>query len=105
MDWMYYPSVIFGLNWFSTIIFILLPLLSVTFVFFGKRRLLWIAPLISTILTVLLTVILEPSMFRVTEYRTMFFGIVIPIHIAISVVLTVIAYVVAYILKRRHQDR
>ena len=88
-------------NWWNASLFCIIPILSVVIVFFIKRKFLWIAPLISTVLSVVISIIAMPSMLSNREHRAMFFGIAIPIQLVIVIILTVIAYLVAYILKRR----
>ena len=88
-------------NWWNASLFCIIPILSVVIVFFIKRKFLWIAPLISTVLSVVISIIPMPSMLSNREHRAMFFGIAIPIQLVIVIILTVIAYLVAYILKRR----
>lgn len=100
MNW--YSPVLFDLNLISTIIFILIPVLSVLLVFFIKRKFLWTAPIISTILIVMISLITaDPSLLTVREYRMMFLGIIVPIQLIVVAVLTVIAYVVAYMFKSK----
>lgn len=88
-------------NWWNASLFCIIPILSVVIVFFIKRKFLWIAPLISTVLSVVISIIPMPSLLSNREHRAMFFGIAIPIQLVIVIILTVIAYLVAYILKRR----
>ena len=89
----------FDLNWWNVSVFCIIPILSVVLVFFRKRKFLWIAPMISTALSTM------PSILRIREHRVMFFGISIPIQLVIVIILTVIAYLVAYILKRKKAKR
>ena len=95
----------FDLNWWNTSVFCIIPILSVVIVFFIKRKLLWIAPFISTVLSVVISIIAMPSILRNGEHRAMFFGISIPIQLLIVIILTVIAYLVAYILKYKKAKR
>lgn len=88
-------------NWWNASLFCIIPILSVVIIFFIKRKFLWIAPLISTVLSVVISIIPMPSLLSNREHRAMFFGIAIPIQLVIVIILTVIAYLVAYILKRR----
>lgn len=88
-------------NWWNASLFCIIPILSVAIVFFIKRKFLRIAPLISTVLSVVISIIPMPSLLSNREHRAMFFGIAIPIQLVIVIILTVIAYLVAYILKRR----
>lgn len=98
MGWLY-DTVIGDLNWFSTILFIVLPVASVVILFMVKRRFLWTAPIISTLLSIAMAAIAEPSMLTYHEYRSMFFGIVIPIQLVAVVILTLLAYAAGHFLK------
>ena len=89
-------------DWWNISVFCVIPLLSAVTIFFIKRKLLWIAPLISTFLSIAISVIAMPSIISYSEHRAMFFGISIPIHLVITIALTAIAYFVAFILKRKH---
>lgn len=102
----YYRSVLFDLDLISIILFLVLPVLSVGSVFLMKRTLLWIAPVISTIFMLIISVAASGlSLLTVGEYRGMFLGICVPIHFAVSAVLTAIAYVVSYILRQRQNRK
>ena len=88
-------------NWWNASVFCIIPILSVITVFFLKRKLLWIAPLISTVLSIAISVMMtSTSLLTYKEHRAMFFGIVIPIQLVIVIILTVGAYLIAYIVKR-----
>ena len=91
------------MDWWNVSVFGIIPVLSVLLVFFIKRKFLWVAPLISTVLSVVISVIAMPSFLSNREARAMFFGISIPMHLVIVVVLTAIAYLVAYLLKRKQK--
>lgn len=54
------------------------------------------APLISTLISIAISLLAMPSILSDAEHRNMFFGISIMLQILIAVVLTVIAYVVAH---------
>ena len=95
----------FDLNWWNVSVFCFSPILSVVLAFFIKRKLLWIAPFVSTVLSVIISIVTSSSILSNREHRAMFFGIVIPIQLAIVIILTVIAYFVAYILKRKNAKR
>lgn len=99
MGWLY-DTVIGDLNWFSTIIFIVFPVASVVILFLAKRRFLWTAPIISTLLSIAMAAIAAPSMLTYQEYRSMFFGIVIPMQLVAVVILTILAYIAGHLLKR-----
>lgn len=89
------------LNWWNISVFCIIPILSVVLVFFRKRKFLWIAPMFSTTLSTIVSIIAMPSVLRNREHRAMLFGISIPIQLVIVIILTVLAYLVAYILKRK----
>ena len=95
----------FDLNWWNVSMFCIIPILSVVLVFFIKRKFLWIAPMISTALSSIVSIIAMPSILRNREHQAMFFGISIPIQLVIVIILTVIAYLVVYILKRKKAKR
>lgn len=59
------------------------------------------APLISTAISVVISLLAMPSILSDAEHRNMFFGISIMLHILIVVVLTVIAYVAARFLAKK----
>lgn len=99
MGWIY-DTAIGDLNWFSAIIFIGLPAASVVMLFLVKRRFLWTAPIISTLLSIAMAAIAEPSMLTYHEYRSMFFGIVIPMQLTVVIILTLLAYAAGNLLKR-----
>ena len=44
--------------------------------------------------------IAAPSMLTYQEYRSMFFGIVIPMQLVAVVILTILAYIAGHLLKR-----
>lgn len=92
----------FDLDWWNASVFCIIPVLSVVIVFFIRRKLLWIAPLVSTILSIIVSIIASPSILSNREHRAMFFGISIPIQLVIVIILTAVAYLVAYILKRKN---
>ena len=83
------------MNWWNLSVFCIIPIVSVIFFFFWKRKYLWIAPLTSTVISVAISLFAMPSILSDAEHRSMFFGISVMLHILIAVVLTVIAYVVA----------
>ena len=91
------------MDWWNILIFGVIPVLSVLLVFIVKRKILWIAPLISTVFSIVVSMIAVPSLLSNNEHSAMFWGISIPIHLVIVVILTAIAYLVAYILKRKQK--
>ena len=64
---------------------------------------LWLAPIISTVISIAVSAIAMPTIISYSEHRAMFFMIVIPAHIIITVIMTVIAYVIAYIFKQKRR--
>ena len=91
------------MDWWNILIFGAIPVLSVLLIFFVKKKCLWVAPFISTGLTVAVSMIAMPSILSNNEHSAMFWGISIPIHLMIVVILTAIAYLMAYILKRKQK--
>jgi len=91
------------MNWWYISFFGIIPILSVTIVFFIKRKLLWISPLISTALGIAVSVLKMPTIVSYGEHRAMFFILIVPGQIVIGIMLTVIAYVVAHLLKQREK--
>ena len=88
-------------------IFGIIPVLTVAVIFIVKRKLLWIAPLISTVLAfisymIALVPITIVEVFSNGEWRV-FFLLAILMQLAVTVVLTVIAYFAAHILKRKQK--
>ena len=59
------------------------------------------APLISTAISVVISLLAMPSILSDAEHRNMFFGISVMLQILIAVVWTVIAYVVARFLDKK----
>ena len=89
------------MNWWNLSVFCIIPIVSVIFFFFWKRKYLWIAPLTSTVISVVISLFAMPSILSDTEHRNMFFGISVMIHILIAVVWTALAYVVAHFLDKK----
>ena len=89
------------MNWWNISVFCIIPIVSVVFFFFWKRKYLWMAPLISTAISVVISLLAMPSILSDAEHRNMFFGISIMLHILIIVVLTVIAYAAARFLDKK----
>ena len=97
MDWQKWNMLIFGI----------IPVLTVIVIFIGKRKLLWIAPLISTALSFIaymtaLAPITITEIFSNNEWRG-FFLLAVFMQFVITAVLTLIAYFAAYILKRKQK--
>ena len=97
-----YSPGLFGLNITSTFIFIVIPVVSVLSVFLVKRKFLWTAPIISTLLVILFSVSISGiTLLTEEEYRGMFLVFIVPIQFVIVTLLTVILYLVLYVIKRR----
>ena len=103
MSWVY-NTAIGNLNWFSTINFIQFPIVSVETLLLVKRKFIWIAPIVSTVLSIGLAAMVDSSMLMYGEYRSMFFGIVIPIQLIIAVILTVAVYIAGRFLERAREN-
>lgn len=98
MDWWKWNILIFGI----------IPVLAVTVIFIGRRKLLWTAPFVSTALSfitymIALAPITIAEIFSNNEWRA-FFILAMLMHLGIVVVLTIIAYIVAFILKRKKEQ-
>lgn len=96
------------MDWWNIIIYGVIPVLTVLAIFFVKRKWLWIAPLISTVLAfstymIALDIIIKPSQFikffSISEYRG-FLLLAMLLQLGIVITLTVLAYLLAYILKK-----
>ena len=100
MNW--YRPILVDLNLISTVIFILIPVLSVVLFFFRNRKFLWAASILSTILAVIISLIAAgPALLTVREYRRLFLGITVPLQLIAAAVFTVIAYAAAYRFKSK----
>ena len=90
----------------NILIFGVIPLISVSVLFLIKRKLLWLAPLISTALAfVAYTVNLEPSIVKIfsnNEWRG-FLLLAMLMQFGIAVLLTAVGYLIAHILKRKNK--
>ena len=94
-------------DWWNILIFGIIPVLTVAVIFIVKRKLLWIAPLISTVLAfisymIALVPITIVELFSNGEWRG-FFLLAMLMQLAVTVVLTVIAHFIAYIILKRKQ--
>ena len=92
------------MDWWNISVFGIIPVFTVVLIFFVKRKLLWTAPLISTVISVIISVIAVPDILSEGEYRA-HFGISILFHLAIVVLLTIIAYIAAHIIKRKQNGQ
>ena len=92
------------MDWLNILIFGVIPVLTVVIIFLVKRKMLWVSPIISTVLAFgTYTITIEPTMIEIfsnNEWRG-FFLLAMLMHFGIAVVLTAIAYFSAYILKRK----
>ena len=93
------------MDWWNIVFFGVIPILTVAIIFFVKRKLLWTAPLISTVLGVVISVISMPTIISYSEHRAMFFVLVVPGQFVIGLILTVVAYWVAHILKQKQKQK
>ncbi len=91
------------MDWWNVSVFGIIPVFTVALIFFIKRKLLWTAPLISTMISAIISVIAVPDILSEGEYRALF-RIGLLLHFAIVVLLTAIAYIIALTLKRK-QDQ
>lgn len=99
------------MDWWNVLIFGVIPVLTVLILFFVKRRILWVAPLISAALAFITYMIAFSAqgmqspivkMFSYNEWRG-FFILAMLMHLGIVLVLTAIAYFVGRILKQKNQ--
>ena len=93
------------MNWWNISVFCIIPIASVVFFFLWKRKYLWMAPLVSVVISVVISLFAMPSILSDAEHRSMFFGISGMLHILIVVVLTVLAYVAAYFCDRKGKKK
>ena len=87
------------MDWWNISLFGIIPIFTVVLIFFVKRKLLWTAPLISTIISVIISIVAMQDILIESEYRALF-GVSMLIHLAIVVLLTMIAYLVAHIIRK-----
>ena len=90
------------MDWWNVSVYGVIPVLTVAILFFVKKRVLWMAPLVSTAVSFVISVMAMPSILRVSEYRGFLFWVML-LHLGITITLTTIAYFVAYILKRKQK--
>ena len=90
----------------NVFIFVVIPVISVSVFFFMNRKLLWIAPLLSSILAfAVYAITLEPSIIKIfsnNEWRG-FLLLALLMQFGIAVLLTAVGYLIAYILKRKNK--
>ena len=86
------------MDWWNVSVYGVIPVLTVVTIFFVKRKVLWLAPMISTGVSFLISLMAMPSILSVSEYRGFLLWAMI-LHFAIAIILTIIAY----ILKRKQE--
>ena len=90
----------------NVLIFGVFPVLSVAVLFLMKRKLLWAAPLISTVLAfIVYAVALEPSIVKIfsnNEWRG-FLLLALLMQFGIAAILTDAGYLLAHILKGKNK--
>ena len=90
----------------NVLIFGVIPVISVSVLLFMKRKLLWIAPLLSSLLAfAVYAIILEPSIIKIfsnNEWRG-FLLLAMLMQFGIAAVLTAAGYLIAFILKRKNK--
>ena len=87
------------MDWWNISLFGIIPVFTVVLIFLVKRKLLWTALFISTIISVIISIVAMPDILIEGEYRALF-GISMLFHLAIVVFLTMIAYLVAHIIRK-----
>lgn len=88
------------MDWWNVSVFGVIPVLCVGIIFCLRRKALWTAPILSAVLTILISVVAMPSILSDREHRAMFFGISLPIHFVVAAALTGIAYGIVYFSKK-----
>lgn len=90
----------------NILIFVVIPVISMSVLFFRKRKLIWIAPLLSVMLAfAVYAITLEPSIIKIfsnNEWRG-FLLLALLMQFGIAVLLTAVGYLIAYILKRKNK--
>ena len=89
------------MDWWNILVYIAIPILSVVIIFFVKRKLLWLSPIISTLLTVIVSIINTPSIITYSEHRTMFFVFAMPSYLIVGILFTVFGYIFGLIIDKR----
>lgn len=90
------------MDWWNASVFGVIPILAVVCLFCFKRKHLWFAPIISTILAVVISLIAMPAILEDREASNMFFKLALPIHIVITLILTAVAYGISFVLKKKY---
>lgn len=84
----------------QVLVFFIFPIASVLLMFFLKKKILWISPIISTVLSVIYSIQVMPSILTVAE-SSIFWAITIPMQLVITVFFTGVAYIISWLLKKR----
>lgn len=81
------------------LIFFIFPITSVLLMFFLKRKVLWISPIISTGLSIIYSILVMPDLLTVPE-RFIFWRVTIPMQLVVAIFVTVIAYTFSWLFKK-----
>ena len=84
----------------QVLVFFTFPVASVLLMFFLKRKVLWISPIISTGLSIIYSLLVMPDLLTVPE-SSIFWRISIPMQLIVVIFFTAIAYIFSWLLKRR----
>ena len=90
------------MDWWNVSVFGVIPILAIVIMFCFKQKLFWTAPLLSTVLATIISLIAMPTIVGGGEASDMFFKLVVPLHFLISAILTAIAYGITLLLKKKH---
>lgn len=98
------------MNWWNISVFCIIPIFSVVVMFCFKINRLWIAPLVATVLSCLISAVLTsivsiaamPSILYDNEHRALFFLCLI-LQFIIIFVLSVIGFVIKYIFHNKNR--
>ncbi len=96
------------MDWWNVLRFGVIPVLTVAIIFILKRKLLWVAPLISVasvFVTYMVSLGLVTDLSAMAEFfgsseHTWYLFMAMLLHLGIAIILTLIAYLAAYLLKR-----
>ena len=89
------------MDWWSILVYGIIPILSVVIMLFIKRKVLWLSPIISTLVTVIISIIRTPTYITYGEHRTMFLVFVMPSYFVIGIIFTILAYIIGLVLDKR----
>ena len=89
----------------NTILFILLPIVTVLGFSIFTKKLLWLAPVVFTLCFILICIFLMPDILTVSEYQQIFWFISMPLHLMIVVLLTIMVSVITYVIKKLQQQQ